>query len=527
VIGVPKIIAAAVREYRVTALTWAFLLGAVVFPAVIWIVMIAVTATGVLATEREPISGTVAVYDRTDGESAVAALREAFDPAAQKQRQLQQIDRLREAVERQPALQAMGVDDAQLDQIEAQLRRQIENASPARVDIESLPDGADLDAAQAAVRAGDRLALIVVDERSLALPIDRIAREAQDDAGAEPGVDPPADGPAMLDPGGVGAPTDGALAGDGDGDTDADADVPGERTLGEYQLYHSVNLDTTYLEQIEDAVHRAIQDERYRRLDIEPSKVLLVAQNAPRAAKTVITEAGDEAKSAAALTEFLPFIFLFLMYAAVLTGGNYLLMGTLEEKQSRVMEVLLSAVSPWQLLVGKMAGQAAVGLTVLLIYGGVGVLVANEFGYLSAIPLASLPLFVVFFVMAYLFLGAMMAAVGASVTEFREAQALYPPITISLILPFILMIAIMENPASWIARVFTFFPPTTPFVMVMRLSQPAYPVPWWETALAIIVGFVGVAIMIALAARIFRVGVLSYGKAPSLLGVLKWARQGV
>lgn len=508
--GLNKIIAAAIREYKVTALTWAFLLGAVVFPAVIWggIIVFSMFGSAVIG-EREPISGTIAVYDTTEGDAAAAGIERAFDPEVIMQRQLAQLEQVREQAADSDIVQAMGGAE-QLDTTIALLRTQIRNAKRPEVTVESLPDGADLQRYQERVREGEYLALVVVDERSISLPVDRLVKDAEEAAQANA---------ERADA------EDARQASAGADDADEKTDDR-ERVLGEYEVYHSVNLDTTYLSQLQSAVHRAIQDERYRRLGIPADEVLLVANSAPTARKTVITDRGDEAESAAALTEFLPFILLGLLFAAVMTGGQYLLMGTMEEKQSRVMEVLLSAVSPWQLLVGKMIGQAAVGLTVMVIYGGVGVFAAQEFGVLSLIPTEILPLVLAYFLMAYLFLGAMMVAVGSAVTEIREAQALYPPITLSLLLPFILLFVILQNPESILAIIFSYFPPTTPFVMVMRLSQPAYPVPAWEIALSLFVGFAGVVAMIMLAARIFRVGVLSYGKAPSLLGVLKWAKQG-
>ena len=515
--GLNKILAAAVREYRVTALTWAFLLAAVVFPIFLWTAIILFTTFGsAVIGEREPISGTVAVYDTTEGDAAAVGIGNAFDPAVSRQRQLTQLEEVRERAAGSPLVDAMGGPE-QLDAAMDMLRARLENASLPEVSVESLEDGTDLEDIQRRVREGEFLALVVVDERSISLPVGRLVDNAQREADSAA----PEDDEAAAEDTTQDGPADEAAEAEA---STATAD-PEDRGLGEYEVYHSVNLDTTYLDQIRGAVHRAIQDERYRRMGIPADEVLLVANGAPRARTTVITAGGEETDSADGLTQAMPFLLLGLLFAAVMTGGQYLMMGTMEEKQSRVMEVLLSAVSPWQLLVGKMAGQAAVGLTVMVIYGAVGVFAADHFGVLSLIPTDILPLVLVYFLMAYLFLGAMMVAVGSAVTEIREAQALYPPITFSLLLPMVLLFVIMQNPASIVAVIFSYFPPTTPFVMVMRLSQPAYPVPMWEVALSLVVGFAGVLGMIMLAARIFRVGVLSYGKAPSLLGILKWARQ--
>lgn len=501
-----KVFASAAREYKATALTWAFFLGAIVFPAVVWGAIIAFSAfAGVIAGQRDPIEGTIAVLDTTENDAALAGVRLVFDPKAQAERRLAQIEQVRAFLEANPQLAEMAGGD--VDQAVAMAERAIAMAPVTKVEVEALAHDTDLDDVRRQVREGERLALVVVDELSLALTADRLT-EGIDDAG---------EGDA------------------GEGDAGTAADAPGSddaenerRAAGEYEVYHSVDLDPEYLDQIRGSVHRAIQDERYRRFGIEPEKVLAVADNAPRAVTRLITEGGEETESASGLQKALPFAFLFLMFGAVFTGGNYLLMGTIEEKQSRVMEVLLSAVSPWQLLIGKMIGQAAVGLSVMAIYGSVGLFAANRFGVLGILP--SDPLVVtailLYFAIAYLFIGAMMTAVGAAVTEIREAQALNAPILITSITPFLLLIVIMENPSSIIAKIASYIPPITPFVMVMRLSNPAYPVPLWEIALTILVGFAGVIAMVVIAARIFRVGVLSYGKPPSLLGLLNWARHG-
>jgi ABC-2 type transport system permease protein len=122
-------------------------------------------------------------------------------------------------------------------------------------------------------------------------------------------------------------------------------------------------------------------------------------------------------------------------------------------------------------------------------------------------------------------MGAMFAAVGAAVTDYREANALFTPISATLFIPFVLLIVVMENPASIIARVFSYVPFTTPFVMAMRISQPAHPIPLWEIFATMVVGFAGVALVVWAAAKIFRTGALKYGKPPSFMGLLKWVKE--
>jgi ABC-type Na+ efflux pump permease subunit len=476
-----KIYAAAVREYKVTALTPAFFIGAVVVPAVIWGLMFFVGATGLLDSEKPPMEGRIAVVDSTPGQQLTADLSELFSPEG----------RARAAEAQMQALRA------QLDRLPPEMREQAMNAMPMAeamigatddgpdVDIVPItPEDANLNELREQVREGDYLALIVVSEESVRIPVPTDSEDA----------------PAAPDPNNLGP--------------------------SQYRIDRAPSLDPDYLGEIQRAVHRVIQNTRYEQAGIDPATVLLIAENSPQAITTLVTEDGDKAGPSAELVRFLPFIFMMLIYASVLTGGNYLLMGTLEEKGSRVMEVLLSAVSPTQLLIGKLIGQGLVGLTVVGIYGAVGIAAADRFNYLAVLPSGiQIVWMALYFFMAYFFLGAMMVAVGAAVTELREAQALYAPITFSLIIPFVLMFSIMDNPGGIVARIFSFFPPTTPFVMVMRLSQPSHTVPLWEIGVSLLVGFAGVALMVWVAAKIFRIGVLRYGKPPTLVGLLKWVRE--
>lgn len=474
-----KIYAAAVREYKVTALTPAFFIGAVIVPAVIWGLMFAVGATNILNSEKPPMEGRIAVVDSTPSQVLSERLRESFSPEGREEARQNRIIAMERQIEtlpeslREEARRSLSVTSAM-------------TTSGPEPDVEIVaipPQDADLTELREQVRTGEYLALIVVTDQTVRIPV------------------PTEDGaPPVQDPNNLGP--------------------------SQYRIDRAPSLDPDYLGEIQQAVHRVVQDTRYIQSDIDPATVMLIAENAPQAITTLVTEDGDKAGPSAELVRFLPFIFMMLIYASVLTGGNYLLMGTLEEKGSRVMEVLLSAVSPTQLLIGKLIGQGLVGLTVVGIYGAVGIAAANQFNYLAVLPSGiQIVWMALYFFMAYFFLGAMMVAVGAAVTELREAQALYAPITFSLIVPFVLMFAIMDNPGGVVARIFSFFPPTTPFVMVMRLSQPSHIVPLWEIGLSLVVGFAGVALMVWAAAKIFRIGVLRYGKPPTLVGLLKWVRE--
>jgi len=464
-----KILVVAWREFRATALTKAFLFGAVILPAVIWGLMIGVSA---MDFDRAPMEGTLAVADRTADGAIARDIEAYFSPEAAAERTKREREMLA-ALAKEEA-RKMGLPDSQVDQ---GLAMSGMGKTP-NVTVESLGPDADMQAQRARARDGELLAVVTVTEDSLAL-----------------------------------VPT-------GSGETEG-GEAPDAR--GTFQFIQGETLRPQHARDLRRAVTRAIEDERYRRAGMDPLAVRAIENARTEVDAVLVTEAGEK-KSNDTLMRVLPFVFLMLIYIAAMTGGQYLMMGTLEEKGSRVMEVILSACSARELLIGKLIGQGMVGLALMAIYGGVGLAAARNFGVLSQIPPGIIPWAIVYFIMAYAFLGAMMLAVGSAVTEIREAQALYTPITFAIILPFLLMFPLMENPGSWIATAASFFPPATPYAMIMRLSQPSFQVPMWELIGTTIVGFLGVAVVVWAAAKIFRVGVLMYGKPPTLLGLLKWIR---
>lgn len=479
-----RILTAAVREFKSTALTKAFLFGAIIFPLLIWGLMIFVTS---LKFDKPPIEGTFAVIDRTNGGKIGAQLSTYFDSAQQKQR-LEQMKAQLEIARKMSEKLGMGEEFDKGAEIQQQLFGENEKDT---VVVEVLSPEAAEDSQRARVNAGEIIALAIIDERTMAL-----APEA-----------------LRLD------------VGDRDDNEDARDKMKEllEKGPGSYAFYHGTKLRPDHGRQLKAAVEQMVRDERFRRAGMEPNLALALSRLPIQARSIVITPDGEK-KSNDALTIMLPFIFMMLIYVSAMTGGQYLMMGTLEEKSSRVMEVILSAISPLELLIAKLIGQGLVGLAVLGIYGVLGFGIANKFGASAQIPMAILPWVVLYFLMAYTLIGSMMLAVGSAVTEIREAQALYTPITIIIILPFLLMMPIMQNPGGLVARVFSYIPFTTPYVMVMRLAQPSHVVPLWELIATSIVGLLGVAFMIWAAAKIFRVGVLMYGKPPGLMELIKWVR---
>jgi ABC-type Na+ efflux pump permease subunit len=224
------------------------------------------------------------------------------------------------------------------------------------------------------------------------------------------------------------------------------------------------------------------------------------------------------------LRMLVPLGFMMLLWIAIFTSANYLLTTTIEEKSSRVIEVLLSAVSPMELLLGKLLGQAGVSLVMLLMYGVAGLGGLSALAMLDTVPLSHVLWFLLWFPIAYFMVAAIMAGVGSAVSDLREAQSLVGPAMLALMVPLILWMPIVEYPNGGLAVAFSFIPPASPFVMVLRLTAANEPIPVWQSILALVVASGSVAALVWAGARIFRVGVLMQGKTPTPRELLRWIR---
>ncbi len=236
-----------------------------------------------------------------------------------------------------------------------------------------------------------------------------------------------------------------------------------------------------------------------------------------------VSEDGNVAPESAAGRMLIPMGFMMLMWMVVFTGANQLLTSTIEEKSNKVMEVLLSAASPFELLTGKVLGQGLVSLLMLGIYGSLGVAGLVFAAMADLVTPMSLLLLVCYGVTAYFMVAAMMAAVGSAVNDLKEAQSLVGPVMLVVMVPLILWLPISENPNGWVAVVTSFIPPLTPFVMILRATGTAEPIPFWQIPATIALSVVASVGFLWVASRIFRVGVLMQGKTPTPMELLRWA----
>jgi ABC-type Na+ efflux pump permease subunit len=233
---------------------------------------------------------------------------------------------------------------------------------------------------------------------------------------------------------------------------------------------------------------------------------------------------GTERRTNVAFNRSLPFIFAGLLVFGVMIGGQTLLTQTVEEKSNRVIEVLLSAVSPIELMAGKILGQMGVSMLVLALYIGVGLFMLMSFAMVGLLDPMLILYLVMFFVISYLLFAAVFSAVGAAVNEMREAQSLMTPVMLALMSPWMFASVIGREPNSMFSVAMSFIPPVNTFAMMIRLASPAPP-PVWQVLLTSLVGLLAACGVIWFAAKVFKVGLLMHGKAPNMTTLMRWARE--
>jgi ABC-2 type transport system permease protein len=219
---------------------------------------------------------------------------------------------------------------------------------------------------------------------------------------------------------------------------------------------------------------------------------------------------------------------VMVLYMTVLLYGINVMRAILEEKTSRIMEVMLSTASAKELMAGKILGVGAVGLTQVGIwatsaglYGSAGL--ASSADMLKGVITAKLLIFfAVFFLLGYVLYSTLCAAVGSMVNSEQEAQQLQFLIMMPMILAVFVIVNIFQHPSSSLAFWGSIFPFTAPLVMFTRIAmqQP----PWWQIALSIGLMLATIYGMVVLCGRIYRVGILMYGKKPNLPEIMKWIK---
>ena len=295
----------------------------------------------------------------------------------------------------------------------------------------------------------------------------------------------------------------------------------GSTQYGTYDIYVPENtderLETTFYDGFrETALSARVLAQKMDRAQVE------AVMRIPRATSTTVA-LNAERQTNVRFNRTLPFVFAGLLVFGIMIGGQTLLTQTIEEKSSRVIEVLLSAVSPLELMAGKILGQMAVSLLVLALYILLGLVLLSSFAMLGLLDPLLIVYLIVFFLVGYLVFASVFAAVGAAVNEMREAQSLMTPIMLALMAPWLFAAPIGRDPNAAFSVAMSLIPPVNTFAMMVRLASTTPP-PFWQVALSVAIGLVSAVAAMWFAAKVFKVGLLLHGKPPTLGTLIKWAR---
>jgi ABC-2 type transport system permease protein len=294
----------------------------------------------------------------------------------------------------------------------------------------------------------------------------------------------------------------------------------GTPAFGAYDLYVANGVNDVTERVIYDSVRQALVTVRLRAKGLEVPDIE-ATMSVPRP-NAIVISAGKQTERRG-FSRALPFICGLLLFMGVITGGQTLMGSTIEEKSSRVVEVLLAAVSPLDLMWGKLLGQLGVGLVVMGVYVGLGLLGLTQFSMMDQLEPRIVVFLFAFYLVGYLMFGSLMMSVGAAVNQIGDAQSLMGPIMLLLLAPYVLTPIIGQAPNSTFSVVVSFIPPVNIFAMLARVASDTPP-PMWQAVLTLLVGLAAAAVCVWFAARIFRISLLLHGKPPNFATMIRWAR---
>ncbi|MEX2662286.1 MAG: ABC transporter permease [Vicinamibacterales bacterium] len=220
-----------------------------------------------------------------------------------------------------------------------------------------------------------------------------------------------------------------------------------------------------------------------------------------------------------------PAAMLVLMYIIVMASAPQLLNTVIEEKMSRISEVLIGSVTPFQLMMGKLLGCVGMSLVLAAVYIAGGLAAAAYWGMANVVSLPMAGWFVLFLTMAVLMFGAFFIAVGAACSDLKDSQSMMMPIMMLIMFPVFAFGFVLRAPDGTLALGLSLFPTMSPFLMLMRLGLQPGP-PLWQILLSVALMAVTTFGAVWAAGRIFRTGILMQGKSPTLVEMIRWVRAG-
>jgi ABC-2 type transport system permease protein len=297
--------------------------------------------------------------------------------------------------------------------------------------------------------------------------------------------------------------------------------------------YYSKNptAELTSLGTIRRAVSDAVIAWRLKQRGFQAEKLNDLVRGVEVTFIKVTREGEVEEKGQTFLTAI---VMAMVLYLTLLVYGVMTMRSVIEEKNTRIVEVLVSSLRPFQLLMGKILGVAAVGFTQYIIWtvcgglmAGYGAAMAAAINPVATLPKIQLPVsmlvyLVVFYLAGYFLYASLYAAAGAMVSSDEEAQQVQMPMTLMIVVSFMLFMVIMRNPNSTLSVVLSLIPFFAPVLMILRIAVQTPP--FWQIAASIGLTIATALGLVKFSAKIYRVGILMYGKRPSLAELLRWLR---
>lgn len=302
--------------------------------------------------------------------------------------------------------------------------------------------------------------------------------------------------------------------------------LPQDLTQGQSAEFFGRNTGDVFTRgHLESAINQAVRDERLSQANID-AKTVRELSAAVEIKSYKISETGEERDRGEGFV--LVFGIGFAIYLTILMYGQIILGGVIEEKETRIAEILFSSIKPFTLLMGKLIGISLVALTQIAIWG-IAFIIFVLFGakqFSLNIPNVAPVVFIyfgLFFLLGYFIYATIYALIGSMVTTAQEGGQLAMPVILLLVIGFYLAFPVIQRPDSslafWVSMV-PFFAPITMLVRIVSMTPP-----FWQIALSLTIGFVTVLFLLWFAARVYRMGMLMYGKRASIPEAWRWVRE--
>ncbi len=325
------------------------------------------------------------------------------------------------------------------------------------------------------------------------------------------------------------------------------------------KMYSSEEVPADLQRLTEQILSEKVRADKLASYNVEGLEEIIASAEVNISAQTVKwTDDGGETSSDSTIALLVGFLFTFMIYMFVMSYGGMVMQGVMEEKTNRIMEIIVSSVKPFQLMMGKIIGIALVGFVQIAIWGVMLTLILTAVSFfigtpevatpstmmggdaamqtvmaevqagnpvtetLSALPIVELLImFVLYFIGGYLLYASFFAAIGASINAQEDSSQFMMPVVLIMLFGLYAAMYGAENPDGPLAFYASLFPLTSPIVMMVRIP---FGVPLWQELLSLALLFTTAIFIVWMSGRIYRVGILMYGKKPTVKEIIKWIR---